>query len=311
VNIGATINTAYNEDTPFITESGSELYFSSEGHEGMGGFDNFWSQKNGTLWETPRNLGYPINTTDDDKFFQSFNDGKNAFYSMTTGYKKKEIFYLSFNTAVSQTFQIRGKLSLQDTLIAFRENYAIHLLDKATGDTLDVGFPNKLTGHYNFFVNPGSYKIIYTGKGYFPQTIDTAVLQDKSISIITIDVTLKKDPSARATVYEKIDLKNIPVVPSIDSSILIRNMNINDAGDKRVKDSEVLYYTVQVMALHKPIDVRYFKLITDIRVMYNEEDKFYRYITGQFETYEEASAMKANLIKMGYPTDLFIKKVSK
>ena len=58
----------------------------------MGGFDNFKSQKIGTAWKTPVNLGYPINTTDDDKFFQPLNNGKNAYYSMTTDYKKKEIF---------------------------------------------------------------------------------------------------------------------------------------------------------------------------------------------------------------------------
>ncbi len=311
VNLGSTINTKFNEDTPFISESGSELYFSSEGHEGMGGFDNFWSQKSGTMWETPRNLGFPVNTTDDDKFFQSFNEGKNAFYSITTGYKKKEIFYLSFDNSINQTFQLRGKLSLQDTLIYFSKDYAIHLLDRKTGDTLDVGFANKLTGHYNFFVNPGTFRIVYTGKGYLPQTIDTAILQDKSVNIVTIDVNLKKDPSAKPITYEKIDLKNIPVVQAIDSSILIRNMNINDVNDRSVRESDVLYYTVQVMAKYNPIDVRYFKFVTDIRVMYSEEDKFYRYITGQFSTYEEASALKAHLIKLGYPTDLFIKKVSK
>jgi hypothetical protein len=310
VNLGSVINTPYNEDTPFVAKNGSELYFSSEGHEGMGGFDNFWSQKTGTGWETPRNIGFPINTTDDDKFFQSLNEGKNAFYSMTTGYKKKEIFYLTFGNTISQTFQIRGKLSLQDTLISFRGNYSIHLLDRKKGDTLDVGFPNKMTGHYNFFVNPGSYKIIYTGQGYLPQTIDTTILQDKSVNIVTIDIILKKDPAA-TKIAEKIDLKKIPVVQSIDSSILIRNMKVTDINDHNIRDADVLYYAVQLKAMRNPLDIRYFKFITDVRVFYNEQDKLYRYITGQFTTYEEASEMKAHLIKLGYPTDLFIKKVSK
>ena len=70
VNLGAAINTPFNEDTPFITQNDSVLYFCSEGHSSMGGFDNFKSQKIGTAWKTPTNLGYPINTTDDDKFFQ-------------------------------------------------------------------------------------------------------------------------------------------------------------------------------------------------------------------------------------------------
>ena len=48
VNLGTMINTPFNEDTPFITENNSELFFSSEGHNTMGGYDNFKSQKTGT-----------------------------------------------------------------------------------------------------------------------------------------------------------------------------------------------------------------------------------------------------------------------
>jgi len=78
-----------------------------------------------------------------------------------------------------------------------------------------------------------------------------------------------------------------------------------------IRDSDILYYTVQIMALYNPVDVSYFKYITDIRVMYNEQDKFYRYTTGMFQTKEEAYALKSELIRKGYPDDLFIKKVSK
>ena len=56
VNLGAAINTPFNEDTPFITENDSMLYFSSEGHSSMGGFDNFKSQKSGNQME---NTGKP------------------------------------------------------------------------------------------------------------------------------------------------------------------------------------------------------------------------------------------------------------
>ncbi len=75
----------------------------------MGGFDNFKSRRTGTTWKTPANLGFPINTTDDDKFFQPVNNGQNAYYSMTTGYKKKDIFYLGLGrTDVNQLFEIKG-----------------------------------------------------------------------------------------------------------------------------------------------------------------------------------------------------------
>ena len=112
-------------------------------------------------------------------------------------------------------------------------------------------------------------------------------------------------------IYDKIDLAEIPTVSSIDSSILIRNMNVNDIGDNNVNDADVLYYTVQVIALHNPVDISYFKYIDDMKVMYNDDDKFYRYTTGRFQTREEAYSSRLELIRKGYPEEIFIKKVSK
>ncbi len=315
VNLGTTINTSYNEDTPFITADGSALYFCSEGHNSMGGYDNYKSQKLGTSWEIPQNLGFPINTTDDDKFFQPLNDGRNAFYSITTGYKKKEIFYLSLgNSNLSHAFEIRGKLNLKDTTVAFNEKYSIHLLNRATGDTMDIGYPNKYTGDYSFNVAPGLFRIVYTGNGYFKQTIDTSIVKNSPEKIVTLDVTLEKDPGAanrsNPLLFKRMDFTDLPVVQAIDSNILIKNMNINDINDKNINDRDVLYYTVQVMALYNPVDISYFKYINDLRVMYNEVDKFYRYITGKFASKEEAYALRLKLIRLGYPQDLFIKKVT-
>jgi hypothetical protein len=320
VNLGNTINTPYNEDTPFITDNDSILYFSSEGHISMGGFDNFKSPRQGTAWKTPSNLGFPINSTDDDKFFQPLNGGRNAYYSITTDYKKKDIFFLGIgNTDVNQSYEIMGKYSLADTIIPFDKKYSIHLINKASGDTIDVGYPNKYTGRYSFIVTPGSYRMTYTGYGYLTQSKDTSVLQDNPALTIVMDVTMEKDSSviieppleAPPVVYEKINLKDIPVVASIDSSILIKNMNVNDVNDANIKDSDVLYYTVQVMALHNPVDISYFKRINDMKVTYSDIDKFYRYITGRFKTREEATALRLELIKKGYPEEIFIKKVSK
>jgi hypothetical protein len=226
-NLGATINTPFNEDTPFITQNDTVLYFSSEGHNSMGGYDNYKSQKMRSSWKTPLNLGYPVNSTDDDKFFQPVNNGSFAFYSMTIDYKQKDIFILGLGNN-------------------------------------DV---NKLFGD------------------------SAAVIQQMA--------------------YDKIDPTLAPTVSAIDTSILIRNMNVNDLGDKNINDSDVLYYTVQLLALYKPIDVSFFKYITDIKVMYSDVDKFYRYTSGKFATREEAYNLIQELRRKGYPEDMFVKKVSK
>jgi hypothetical protein len=74
-------------------------------------------------------------------------------------------------------------------------------------------------------------------------------------------------------------------------------------------DTTILYYTVQVMALYNPVDISYFRYVSDIRVIYNESDLFYRYTTGIFKIKNDAYAHKADLINKGYPDDLFVKKV--
>jgi hypothetical protein len=100
VNLGPEINTPFNEDRPFLINNGKTLFFSSQGHENIGGYDLFRSdlQSNG-LWSEPKNLGYPINTPDDDIFFMPTADGKSGYYSrfkQTGGFGKEDIYKITF-----------------------------------------------------------------------------------------------------------------------------------------------------------------------------------------------------------------------
>ncbi len=81
-NIGNVINTKYDEDAVYVQPDGNVLYFSSKGHNSMGGYDIFRSEKdaNGN-WQKPVNLGYPINTPDNELFYRPSADGKYAYYS--------------------------------------------------------------------------------------------------------------------------------------------------------------------------------------------------------------------------------------
>jgi hypothetical protein len=65
------------------------------------------------------------------------------------------------------------------------------------------------------------------------------------------------------------------------------------------------------MALYNPVDISYFRYISDIKVFYSETDLFYRYTTGIFTVKDEAYAHGDDLINKGYPDDLFIKKVTR
>ncbi len=82
VNLGDSINTPDNEASPFIHPDGQTLYFMSEGHPGMGGYDLFFSRKTASkTWSNPQNLGYPINTTANEGALVVSLDGQTAYYS--------------------------------------------------------------------------------------------------------------------------------------------------------------------------------------------------------------------------------------
>ena len=80
VNLGPAVNTPYNEETPFVTDDGKKLFFSSEGHDGMGGYDIF-SYDLSNPGAGAINAGYPLNTTDNDLFFVPWGDGTTGYYS--------------------------------------------------------------------------------------------------------------------------------------------------------------------------------------------------------------------------------------
>ena len=82
-NLGLSINTPYEEHTPFISNNDSILFFSSQGHAGMGGIDVFHStlQPDGT-WSEPENIGYPVNTTGDDLFYNPGWNEMESYYAV-------------------------------------------------------------------------------------------------------------------------------------------------------------------------------------------------------------------------------------
>ncbi len=89
-NMGAPINTTWDDQTPFIHPDGTTLYFTSEGHAGMGGKDLFLSRIDSLgNWGEPQDLGYPINTKDNEGTVTVSLDGKTAYFGRGNGDEKK------------------------------------------------------------------------------------------------------------------------------------------------------------------------------------------------------------------------------
>lgn len=84
INLGKNVNSQFDEIAPFLTENGKRLFFSSNGHRTIGGFDIFYSDYENKAWGIPQNIGYPLNTTDDDTFFFPIKNGAEGYYSKNT-----------------------------------------------------------------------------------------------------------------------------------------------------------------------------------------------------------------------------------
>ncbi|HKC69011.1 MAG TPA: hypothetical protein VKG26_12325, partial [Bacteroidia bacterium] len=80
-NLGNIINTTFDEDAPFVTADGKTMFFSSTGHNSTGGYDIFRSDMKNGKWGTPYNIGKPVNTNQDDKYYWVSADGQRAYYS--------------------------------------------------------------------------------------------------------------------------------------------------------------------------------------------------------------------------------------
>lgn len=131
INLGESINTPFNENSPFLSADGQTLFFTSDGHTNMGGYDIFFSrlQDDGS-WSKPVNMGYPINTTDDEIFYQPIGNGERGLMTINdpNGFSISDIIQLevflprynkeivSFNDFLDRTLSLSPNTLIIDTV---------------------------------------------------------------------------------------------------------------------------------------------------------------------------------------------------
>lgn len=168
-NLGSKINTRYNEETPFISDDGNRLYFSSYGHYNMGGYDIFFSSRNDDgSWGEPVNLGYPINSTDDDIFFQPVNNGVGAYQSRISafGATRHDIYYMDiYSVNNPRMYVVTGFVRTEDG----DENLSrleMFVIDPESGDTLMYSIPIDNSGAFTLNLHQGEYALHFKGEGF-------------------------------------------------------------------------------------------------------------------------------------------------
>ena len=168
-NLGDVINTKYDEEAPFIHPDGKTLFFSSKGHNSMGGYDIFFSIEENGKWSTPMNVGAPMNTPDDEYFFVMSADGKRAYYSSSNGggMGGKDIFLVHLDRDREVPLTVYKGEIVVDADGKRPEGVTITVTNNETQELLGVYRPRADNGRFVLILHPGeNYNIAYDADGY-------------------------------------------------------------------------------------------------------------------------------------------------
>lgn len=164
-NLGPTINTPYDEDFPQLTTDGKTLYFSSKGHKSIGGFDIFKSTYNPSTneWTSPQNIGFPINTTDDDMRFAPGRSPHEGYISAVRdeGFGDYDIYRVIINSEEAPLTAITGSVFLNDSTKPYPTNLDISIIDVSSGQNYPGDFKYLAAKKKFVLALPaGKYKIV-------------------------------------------------------------------------------------------------------------------------------------------------------
>lgn len=165
-NLGSEINTAMDEEAPFMAVDGVTLYFSSNGNMSMGGFDIFYSKmKEDGSWGAKVNMGYPLNTTDDDVFFVLGADGKTGYYASSKQLRKDDrgimesfggmdLMKIEFDKSYLESAVFLSGLVLDADSVPIKEGIEIMVVAESQPNDASFAAPRSLDGGYIVLLQP-------------------------------------------------------------------------------------------------------------------------------------------------------------
>lgn len=192
-NAGPSINTAGNESCPFIHADNQTLYFTSDGHRGYGGDDLFFSRKVAGSWSMAENLGYPINTIENEGSLIVAADGKTAYYASDRSDSRGGLDLYSFQlreeARPAKTLWVKGRVS--DAVTRKGLPSAVELTDLSSGTILSKVQTDE-TGNYLITLPEGKdYAFNVNRKGYLFFSENFPLSRNSADSTYAIDISLQ------------------------------------------------------------------------------------------------------------------------
>jgi outer membrane protein OmpA-like peptidoglycan-associated protein len=246
-NLGEPINTEYDEESPYFHSDGKTLYFSSKGHSSIGGLDIFKSELDKELnWSSPKNMGYPINTVNDDLSFVPTVTGNKAYFSSVRngGKGKSDIYEMILPNQEEPSLAVyKGKVTNQNGKPI--KNIEVSVQNDKYYPVYKEFQINKSSGKFVFVFESGNFYNIKFD-------IDTLTIYDsinvsenqkgifsysKSIEIAEDEVVVS---NAVIEIEEKITIEKQPMVINnvLKVSPVVSSNLSNDANSKSLESSE-------------------------------------------------------------------------
>ena len=251
-NMGPSINTPFDDVAPLISNDGNTLFFSSEGHNTMGGLDIFSCTQTGqNKWSDPVNIGYPLNTTDDNIILSTSTDGLISFLSARptkNGLGDLDIFEVTYLSKLPQ-LALNGKVKDAETKKPLGAKILFLSDDKK--DTLANFNNNDSTGTFSQNI-PKTGETIYllaSAENYQPYSKEINTSQniiDNKINLDDIELIpiSKKEIAVDNTKKQTPDNSNKPKkeVPIIADNKIKENVIKPEGGDQEIIKLKNIYY---------------------------------------------------------------------
>jgi len=231
-NMGPAINTEYDEDAPFIHPDGVTFTFSSNGHKTMGGFDIFTSFNMGKgTWSEATNVGYPINTTDDDIFYVVSPNGLTAYFTSFRegGMGEKDNYMATFlDRKETPLTLLKGEVTNQFGKPA--KDVEITVTDNETEEVVGVYHTNSKTGEYVFILTPGkNYNITYESEGnlFYSENMEISMKTNyyEIFKPILLDPVVVGSKITLNNIFFDFDKDSLRPLSNVEIKNLVRLMN--------------------------------------------------------------------------------------
>jgi hypothetical protein len=283
-NLGPEINSKFDEDAPFVTSDGRILFFSSNNKSSIGGYDIFRCDFLNGEWQSPYNLGPPINTTNDDNYFTVRADGKVAYYSSLKagGDGGQDIYKVEPGIPGRPVIllQVEGLVTLDGKPVAADVEI------RSTFNNKDLRFKvnaNSSTGKFLSNLATGDeYELLVSIDQFAPQLIKLSTMNVDSFVVLTVFAEFNSPAYS-----SNIDQKNkTPDELIKTNNAFDKNSFARTFGDTKANQ---LTYEVQVAAYKFSENFNYNGVVGLPKIVKRtDKEKVNRFTMGSFATYNEA-----------------------